>query len=335
MSNANAWLEVENLHVTFNTAAGPLPAVRGVDLHIGHGEVLGLVGESGSGKSALASTLMGLHRPGSCTISASIHRLGEQSLLRLPEHHWCSLRGRKMAMVFQDPMTALNPYLTVGSQLAEVLQLHTTLQRAATKARCLRMLAQVGLTNGESLLNAYPHALSGGMRQRVVIAMALLAGPELLIADEPTTALDVTIQAQILALLRQLGLQSRMAMLLISHDLGVIAGIAHRIAVMYAGQVVEVSTCDALFAAPKHPYTAALMQAMPDTLGADGDGVLMAPAPIAGAPPDLRGLPPGCAFAPRCARVQPQCRAEAPMLEALGQGTSLRCFNPVPYVKHL
>ena len=319
-------LAVNNLHVTFDGPNGAVPAVRGVSLEVRHGEILGLVGESGSGKSALGAALMDLHDGATATVSAGFWRLGPTLLQPHQESIWRHIRGNRIAMIFQDPMTALNPYLRIGSQLEEVLQAHTGLGKKERRARCCQALEEVGLAHAETLVQQYPHRLSGGMRQRVVIAMALLGQPELLIADEPTTALDVTVQAQILALLRRLCEERHMAMVLITHDLALLSGIAHKVAVMYAGQLVEVAPTEAFYSTPSHPYSRALLQAMPD-LQAIGQ---RRPSPIDGAPPKPHEALPGCAFAPRCGRALPTCLTAAPRLVAHGPGRLLRCYNPEP-----
>jgi oligopeptide/dipeptide ABC transporter ATP-binding protein len=321
-----ALLAVNDLRVTFDGPGGAVPAVRNVSLEVRQGEILGLVGESGSGKSALAAALMDLHDSDTATVTAGFWRLGPTLLQPHRDDIWQHIRGRRIAMVFQDPMTALNPYLRIGSQLTEVLQAHTRLARAERVARCQQALEEVGLPGAQALLTQYPHMLSGGMRQRVVIAMALLGQPELLIADEPTTALDVTVQAQILALLKKLCQQRRMAMVFITHDLAVLAGIADRVAVMYAGQIVELAPVEALYRAPRHPYSKALLQAMPD-LVASGQ---RRPCPIDGAPPQPTDLVAGCLFAPRCGRALPICHTANPEGVAHAPGIWARCHNPEP-----
>ncbi len=318
-------LTLRNLCVTFTGGPTPVYAVRNIDLEVSEGEILGLVGESGSGKSALGAALMNLHDSATTTLTTSLWRLGYAELSpQNPE--WRHIRGRRVAMVFQDPMTALNPYLRIGSQLAEVLCAHTGLSRKERTLRCLQALREVGLPGPEQLLRAYPHMLSGGMRQRVVIAMALLGQPELLIADEPTTALDVTVQAQILALLKGLCQARGMAMVFITHDLAVLAGIADRISVMYAGELVETGPAQKLYDAPSHPYSRALWRAMPDLT----EAISRAPEPIPGVPPHLAAPPEGCAFAPRCSRVQPDCLSINPQDRAGHPAALLRCHNPLP-----
>jgi oligopeptide/dipeptide ABC transporter ATP-binding protein len=305
-------LRIEDLRVWFGTRTGDVRAVDGVDLDIRPGEVLGLVGESGSGKSVTARSIMRLvPTPPGKLVSGRILYHGED-LTTLPERQMQELRGGRISMIFQDPMTFLNPLFTAGDQVAEAIQQHQRLDRAAARDEVLRLFRQVGIPSPEARYGAYPHQLSGGLRQRVMIAMALSSRPELLIADEPTTALDVTIQAQILSLLATLQEEYGMSILLITHDLGVVAEMCDRVAVMYAGRVVEQAPIDVLFDRPEHPYTLGLMNAMPRP---DLDGV--APLPIEGSPPDMAHPPSGCRFHPRCPYREARCLDEEPAMRQL------------------
>jgi oligopeptide transport system ATP-binding protein len=313
-------LQVDNLHTHFHTDDGVVRAVDGVSFHLDRGEVLGIVGESGSGKSVTSLSIMGLIAKPPGRHPAGRVVFDGMDLLGLPEAKMREIRGDRIAMIFQDPMTSLNPYLTVERQLTEVLEHHRGLSRRAARAQALAVLERVGIPDAERRLGAYPHEFSGGMRQRVMIAMALLCEPELLIADEPTTALDVTIQAQILELIATLRRSLGMAVLLITHDLGVVAGMADRVLVMYAGRVVETGGIDEIFADPRHPYTRGLLQSVP-RLDEDKRAKLV---PIAGLPPDLSNLPPGCAFAPRCTDREDACLAENPAPVGL---RAVRCIH--------
>jgi oligopeptide transport system ATP-binding protein len=296
-------------------------AVRGVDLDIRPREFIGIVGESGSGKSQLLLALLGLSAPGAI-VSGSI-RHGGAELVGASTAALNRVRGNRVSMVFQDPMTALNPYLTIGTQIAEVLQLHRGLRRRAALTRAAELLDAVHMAEARRRLRQYPHELSGGMRQRVMIAMALACEPEILLADEPTTALDVTVQAQILALLRELRMRLGTAVVLVTHDLGVVAELADRVAVMYAGRFVEEGPVDTLFHASRHPYTQALQRSIPRV-----DVALPARmASIAGNPPDPARLPAGCAFAPRCEFRLERCDVELPPLADLGGGHRKACLR--------
>jgi len=315
-------LEVEDLHVEFALQGATMHAVEGVSLTLDEGEVLGIVGESGSGKSVSMLALMGLVAfPG--IVRAKQMRFAGRDLLTLSPRERRALTGRDVAMIFQDPTTSLNPCFTIGFQLCETLRLHLGLDgRAATK-RATELLEQVGIPAASSRLKDFPHQMSGGMNQRVMIAMAIACNPRLLIADEPTTALDVTIQAQILDLLRNLQQERGMALVLITHNMGVVAEMAQRVAVMYAGQVVEQRGADELFAAPQHPYTAALLAAMPER--SDGSARL---ANIPGGVPGLLDRPVGCLFAPRCAYATEHSRDMRPSLREW-QGGLVRCHHPL------
>ncbi len=314
-------LEVRNLRVTFETERGPMAAVDGLDIDVASGDVLGLVGESGSGKSVAMLAIMGLvRRPG--RVTADRLAFNGADLRALSPRARRQLVGRDMAMVFQEPMSSLNPCFTVGWQIAEALRTHTGLGRRARRERVLELLRQVGIPAPESRVSAFPHQLSGGMCQRVMIAMAIACGPALLIADEPTTALDVTIQKQILDLLARLQRERGMAMVLITHDVAVVAETARRLQVMYAGQGMEARPAAAVLAAPAHPYTAALLAALPDRAEA------RARLPtIPGVVPGLADRPTGCVFAPRCAHVQPPCQAPPPLLPV--PGGVARCLFPL------
>ena len=315
-------LEIQNLSVDFPTRHGVLHAVDGVSLALDAGEVLGIVGESGSGKSVTMMALMGLVAfPGQVT--ADTLRFDGHNLLDLTPRERNRLIGKDVAMIFQDPTTSLNPCFTVGFQLAESLKLHLKLDGKAAHRRSIELLEQVGIPAPETRLAAYPHQLSGGMSQRVMIAMAIACNPKLLIADEPTTALDVTIQAQILDLLRSLQKERGMALVLISHNMGVVAEMAQRVIVMYAGQVVEEQAAQSLFATPRHPYAQALLAALPER--SDGASRL---ATIPGMVPGLHDRPGGCLFAPRCSYADKQCQSQMPQLRALQAGR-VRCHYPL------
>ncbi|MFN8676568.1 MAG: ABC transporter ATP-binding protein [Thermomicrobiales bacterium] len=321
-------LHIEDLRVWFGTRAGDVRAVDGVDLTIGPGEIVGLVGESGSGKSVTARSIMRLvPMPPGRVVTGRILFEG-QDLLELSEREMEALRGGRISMVFQDPMTFLNPLFTAGDQVAEAIRQHQRLSKSAAEAETLRLFRQVGIPSPEARLKAYPHQLSGGLRQRVMIAMALSSRPDLLIADEPTTALDVTIQAQILALLRDLQRDSGMSILLITHDLGVVAEMCDRVAVMYAGRVVEDTDIETLFENPQHPYTLGLMGAAPRPDLPD-----QAPVPIPGAPPDMTHPPSGCAFHPRCRFAEEICRVDRPLLRETSPGHRAAChFAGSPHI---
>jgi oligopeptide/dipeptide ABC transporter ATP-binding protein len=317
-------LEVSALHTSFNTDEGLVRAVDGVDFHIQKGEILGIVGESGCGKSVTALSIMRLIRPPGKIDSGDIKFQGH-SLLAYTEEEMRQLRGEQISMIFQQPQTALNPVFDVGNQIGEVLNIHQDFGKEAGYKRATELLKMVGIPDAERRVEAYPHELSGGMAQRVMIAMALACLPELLIADEPTTALDVTIQAQILDLI--IGLRNRLetAVILITHDLGVVAETADRVAVMYAGQIVEEAKVRELFNHPKHPYTQGLIASIP-VLGERRDRLDVIPGIV----PNLIDLPPGCRFAPRC-RVREQqnltvCTQKEPILTTSQTGHKVRCF---------
>lgn len=301
-------LTVENIHVSFKTQTGRVTAVRGVSFELNKGETFAIVGESGSGKSVTAKSIMRLLPKINTEISKGDIVYEDKSLLKLSNKDMQEIRGSEISMVFQDPMTSLNPTMKIGKQIMEGLQKHQNLSKAQARERALQMLKLVGIPSAEARLEDYPHQFSGGMRQRVVIAMALACNPKILIADEPTTALDVTIQAQILELMKNLQQKMDTAIILITHDLGVVANMADRVAVMYAGGIVEQGTVDEIFYNPQHPYTVGLLQSMPK-LNEDRSIPLM---PILGSPPDLATLREGCAFAARCPHTMKVCHHFTP-----------------------
>ncbi|CAM5785593.1 ABC transporter ATP-binding protein [Ottowia pentelensis] len=304
-------LEVQNLRVDLHTHRGSAPAVRGVGFALERGDTVGLIGESGCGKSMTALALMGL-APENATVSGSV-RLHGQELVGLPDRGWRALRGNRIAMIFQEPMTALNPVHRVGAQIAEPLRLHQGLGAAAARRQAIELMERVGIPEPARRVDAYPHQFSGGQRQRLMIAMALACKPDVLIADEPTTALDVTVQKQILALIRELVAEHGMALVLISHDLGLVAQNVRRMLVMYGGSVVEAGQADEVFKHPAHPYTRGLLAARPNLaqrLHAHRSDRLPT---IAGTVPELFALPPGCPFAGRCPFTEePACSRDAP-----------------------
>jgi oligopeptide transport system ATP-binding protein len=316
-------LEISNLAVHFAIDAGLVRAVDGIDLRVDRGETLGIVGESGSGKSVTSLAIMRLLRTPPARIASGAVRFEGRDLLELPLAEMRAIRGRDIAMIFQDPMTSLNPVLTIGRQITEILELHLGLDAAAARRRAIELLELVGMASPGQRLDDYPHHISGGMRQRVMIAMAIACRPKLLIADEPTTALDVTIQAQILDLLRRLQRELGMALIVITHDLGVIAGMADRVAVMYAGRVVEEGSSETIFADPRMPYTIGLLQSVP-RLDAIGSERL---TPIRGLPPEPYGAPMSCRFAPRCADAIDTCRNQVPLLRDIGAAHRAACLR--------
>ncbi|KWV52206.1 ABC transporter [Bradyrhizobium macuxiense] len=322
MSHATAPLiEVRDLGVRLNTSRGPAQAVRGVSFALRRGETLGLVGESGCGKSVTALALMGL-LPDSAVVSGSV-RLDGAELVGLSDSSYCKLRGNRISMIFQEPMTALNPMHTIGRQVAEPLRRHTGCSAASARKETIALLDRVGLPDAAKRVDAYPHQFSGGQRQRITIAMALACQPDVLIADEPTTALDVTIQGQILDLIADLVEERGMSMILISHDLGVIAENVQRMMVMYGGTVVESGATDAVFMRMGHPYTQGLFRARP-RLGARKGTRLKT---IAGTVPELADLPAGCTFADRCGIVEARCRVALPAAVGVGAGHDVRCLR--------
>jgi peptide/nickel transport system ATP-binding protein len=315
-------LTVRGLRTSFFTGGTELRALDGVDLTVGRGEIVALVGESGSGKSMTGYSITGLVTPPGRVVEGEI-RLSGTDLRRLSPEGMRRMRGRRVAMIFQDPMMTLNPVLRIGTQIRDALHAHERPGRRATRERALAALAEVGIADPEARLRAYPHELSGGMRQRVAIAIALLHRPDLVIADEPTTALDVTIQGQILAVVQRLCRERGTALVWITHDLAVVAGIADRIAVMYAGRIVEEGPVDAVLDDPAHPYTRGLIDSVPAT---HPKGQRLPQIP--GRMPSLAELPEGCAFAPRCPRRSAAC-GRRPESTAIGPGRVARCFHPL------
>jgi oligopeptide transport system ATP-binding protein len=308
-----ALLEVKDLKTYFHTRSGIVKGVDGVSFSIEKGETLGIVGESGSGKSVTMMSLMGLLPTPPAKIESGTAMFGGQDLLKLSDKEMRKIRGNKISMIFQDPMTSLNPYMKISKQLTEVLEMHKNVTRREAKRKAIEILEKVNIPDAASRVDNYPHQFSGGMRQRVMIAMALISEPELLIADEPTTALDVTIQAQILELLKDLQKDLGMAMVMITHDLGVVAGVSDNILVMYAGRPVERGTADEIFYHHAHPYTRGLLKSLPKI-----DGERSELYSISGLPPDPSNLPPGCPFAPRCDYATDDCRADKDIIEQTG-----------------
>ena len=316
-------LQIKDLHTDIEIRNGVVRALSGVDLHVNPGETLGIVGESGSGKTMTALSLMGLLPQGGKVSSGSII-LDGQDLTKMPLHMKRKMRGTKVGMIFQDPLTSLNPTMKIGLQVCEPLRVHENLSKREALARAVEILKRVGMPRPEVVINNYPHQLSGGMRQRVMIAMALVCKPRILIADEPTTALDVTTQMQILDLIDELRDEYKMGVILITHDLGVVAGHTDRVAVMYAGRIVETAPTKTLFTEPKHRYTSSLMAALPERALAAGTKLFSIP----GAPPSLTNLPKGCRFAARCLWATDECRADYPSLSG-DENHTFSCFHPV------
>ncbi|WP_029097334.1 ABC transporter ATP-binding protein [Brevibacillus thermoruber] len=314
-------LEIENLQTHFFTDRGQIPAVDGVSIRVNKGEVVGIVGESGCGKSVTSLSVMRLvPNPPGKIVGGSIRFKGEE-LVAASEKRMRELRGNEIAMIFQEPMTSLNPVYTIGDQIGEVIRLHTGATKKEARQRSIDMLKKVGIPRAEAIVDEYPHQLSGGMRQRVMIAMAMACNPELLIADEPTTALDVTIQAQILDLMRQLNRESETAIMLITHDLGVVAEMCHRVVVMYAGNVVEEGDVRSILKEPKHPYTIGLLHSLPKL-----EGARKRLYSIPGNVPIPGSLTVGCRFAPRCEHATDRCRTEMPELRPAGPNRRTRCW---------
>ena len=324
-SHGEPLLAVDDLRVQFWTGSGIVHAVNGISFEVAAGETLGIVGESGCGKSVTALALLGL-LPRAGRVRTGTARMDGRDLLKMSDRELRKLRGRHIAMIFQDPMTSLNPVLTIGRQLREPLETHFGMGRKEATARAGELLERVGIPSPRARLSDYPHEFSGGMRQRAMIAMALACKPKLLIADEPTTALDVTIQAQILTLLRELVAEEDTALILITHDLGVVAGMCERVNVMYAGMFMETGSAEQLFGTPRHPYTLGLLQSVP-RLDAPRKAKLQ---PIEGAPRDMLKPPSACPFQPRCRYEVELSRQEVPPLVEIEPGHKLACFNPVP-----
>jgi oligopeptide transport system ATP-binding protein len=320
--NTSTLLNIEDLSVSFHTDRGLVRAVDSVSLHVAAGETLAIVGESGSGKSVTALSILRLIGD-----SGSIDRgrvlLAGQNLLDLDDAGIRDIRGDRIAMIFQEPMSSLNPVLTIGSQVAEPMRIHRGRNKRDALDKAAELLARVAIPDAKERLNDYPHHFSGGMRQRAMIAMALACEPEVIIADEPTTALDVTVQAQILSLLKELTREFNSALILITHDLGVVARYADRVAVMYAGRIVETAAARDLYKNPRHPYTQGLMESIPGVNGEAGKRLIS----IEGQPPSLDDLPPGCSFAPRCKYARAECRLGKPALEPIADDHLRACFG--------
>jgi oligopeptide transport system ATP-binding protein len=314
-------LDVRGLETVFRTRGGEVHAVNTVSFHVQRGELLGVVGESGSGKSVTMMSLIGLLPSPPAEIRAGQVMLGGQDLLRISDEDLRNVRGARIGFIFQDPMTSLNPVFTIGNQIMEPLIRHKRLTKVQARARAAELLELVGISDAVNRLDAYPHQFSGGMRQRVMIAIALSCDPDVLIADEPTTALDVTIQAQIIELVKELRQKLGMAIIWITHDLGVIAGIADWVMVMYGGQVVEQASVKDLFAAPQHPYTRALLKTIPSLTGQRAARLQV----IEGQPPIMTAAPAACAFAPRCTQAFSRCSAENPLRRPVRPGHDVAC----------
>jgi oligopeptide transport system ATP-binding protein len=320
-----ALLQVKDLKTQFFTQDGVVNAVNGVSFDLYEEETLGIVGESGSGKSVTALSLMGLipQPPGKITNGEVLFK--GRDLVGLPENEMRKIRGKEIAMIFQDPMTSLNPVLTISRQIGEALQLHMNMDRAAARKRTIELLKLVGIPSAADRIDDYPHQFSGGMRQRVMIAMALSCNPKLLIADEPTTALDVTIQAQILDLIKRLKREFGTAVMMITHDLGVVAGMCDRVQVMYAGHLVEQASVEQLYADPRHPYTLGLIRSVPRLDEVRKERL----EPIPGLPPDLVNVPPGCPFYPRCSFHMPVCLEQRPLLRPVDGAHTAACWADI------
>jgi len=318
----HALLEIDDLSVSFRTDRGMVQAVDSVSLVVNAGETLAIVGESGSGKSVTALSILRLLAD-SGQIDRGTISFDGQNLAELNEDEIRAIRGNRIAMIFQEPMSSLNPVLTIGSQVAEPIQIHRGLSKKEARVQVAELLARVSIPDAELRLDDYPHHFSGGMRQRVMIAMALACQPKLIIADEPTTALDVTVQAQILALLKNVTKEENSGLILITHDLGVVARYANKVAVMYAGRIVETASAIDLYKNPQHPYTKGLMESIPGLEGEAGNRL----SSIKGQPPNLDNLPTGCAFAPRCNYTSDRCLQSKPALEAIADNHLRACFG--------
>jgi oligopeptide transport system ATP-binding protein len=312
-------LDVQNLQTEFHTAEGIVRAVNGISYSLGENEILGIVGESGSGKSVSVLSLLQLLPQPPAHIKGGVAVFAGRDLLKMPTKEIQSVRGNQISIIFQDPMTSLNPVLKIGKQIGEALQLHEGMSQEQARQRSIELLRHVGIPMAEQRVDQYPHQLSGGMRQRVMIAMGLSCNPRLLIADEPTTALDVTIQAQIIELIRNLQEETGMAVIWITHDLGVVAGLADNVIVMYSGYMVEYAPVDDLYEDPRHPYTLGLLNSLPDV----EKGAASELNAVRGTPPDLTNLPPGCPFAPRCDFVIDKCWTQNPALMPMGKDNHL------------
>ncbi len=316
-----AFVDIRQLHVTFTGGKKPVQAVSGVDLRVQRGEVVALIGESGSGKSVTLRTLLRLHAEKKTQISGQI-RVGDHDVLKLSSDQLSQFRGRVASMIFQEPLLALDPVYSVGQQIIEAIRRHEDVSEATARQRALALFERVRIPSPERRLQAYPHEMSGGMRQRAMIALALACQPQLLLADEPTTALDATVQIQILLLLRELQKEMGLSVIFVTHDIGAAVEVADRIAVMYAGRIVEEGPARTLMRDPRHPYTRALLQSRADGALAKGQRL----ETIAGSPPDLTDLPKGCAFASRCKVAVPECQATRPDITWLADGHSVRCL---------
>ena len=316
-----AFVDIRQLHVTFTGGKKPVQAVSGVDLRVERGEVVALIGESGSGKSVTLRSLLRLHAEKKTQISGQI-RVGDHDVLKLSSDQLNRFRGRVASMIFQEPLLALDPVYSLGQQIIETIRRHENVSEAAARQRALALFERVRIPSPERRLQAYPHEMSGGMRQRAMIALALACQPQLLLADEPTTALDATVQIQILLLLRELQKEMGLSVIFVTHDIGAAVEVADRIAVMYAGRIVEEGPARTLIREPRHPYTRALLQSRADGALAKGQRL----ETIAGAPPDLTNLPQGCAFASRCKMAVPECSVTRPEVTWLAEGHSVRCL---------
>ena len=320
------YVSIENLNVTFTGGARPVKAVNGVDLRVNRGEVVALIGESGSGKSVTLRSVLRLHNERRTTITGSI-KVGEQDVLKLAQAQLANFRGKTASMIFQEPLLALDPVYSLGAQIIESIRRHESVSHADAHKRALELFERVRIPSAERRLDAYPHEMSGGMRQRAMIALALSCKPRLLLADEPTTALDATVQIQVLLLLRELQREFGLSVIFVTHDIGAAVEVADRIAVMYAGRIVEEGPVATLLRAPRHPYTMALLRSRAHGAMEKTDGKRPRLQTIAGAPPDLSLLQTGCSFAPRCALANEACNQTQPEVTAISTGHSARCLR--------